>query len=134
MQQMSGMMQIAPLFWLVGLFGIFVRGVLIAAVLRAVLEPENKGFFYLRLGAQELWQTLLAFAMSFVLAAFLFFGVAILVCAILAVNPGVRSWARPRDRRRAFVIGLALHRLHLHCAPLLAGVGDDLRRQDLPTL
>jgi hypothetical protein len=82
MQYMGPMMQAAPLFWLVGILGLFVRGVLIAAVLRAVLEPENKGFFYLRLGMQEVWQALLSFVMAMLLAVL--FCVAFIVGGILA--------------------------------------------------
>ena len=90
MQFMLPMMQIMPLFWLVSLLGIFVRGVLIAAVLRAVLEPENKGFFYLRLGMQEVWQALLALAMSFLLGVLIFatFIVGAILSAILAAVLG----------------------------------------------
>lgn len=35
--------------------GIAVRAILTAAIFRAVLEPDEKRWFYLRLGAQEMW-------------------------------------------------------------------------------
>jgi hypothetical protein len=64
MMQMLPMMQKAgALGWLITLLGLVVRAVLVTAVLRAVLEPANQGFCYLRLGMQELWQLLLAIAM-----------------------------------------------------------------------
>ncbi len=90
MQNMTGMMQYMPMLWLLSLFGIFVRGVMIAAVLRAVLEPENKGFFYLRVGMQEVWQALLAFAMAFLLGILFFaaFIVGAILSAILAAVLG----------------------------------------------
>jgi hypothetical protein len=90
MQSMAPMMQMAPLFWLVALLGLFVRGVLIAAVLRAVLEPDNKGFFYLRVGMQEVWQCLVAlvmFVLIFALAAAGGF-VGIILTGIIAVAAG----------------------------------------------
>jgi hypothetical protein len=39
--------------------GIVIRAILTAAVFRAILRPQQRGFFYLRLGADELWQGLL---------------------------------------------------------------------------
>ncbi|HWE46815.1 MAG TPA: hypothetical protein VG407_12385 [Caulobacteraceae bacterium] len=90
MQEMGPMMQMAPLMWLMGIFGMFVRGVLIAAVLRAVLEPDNKGFFYLRVGMAEVWQALLSFVMSILLVVFMFVSVFVgaIIAAILAVILG----------------------------------------------
>lgn len=44
-----------PLAFLAAIAG---RAVLTAAIFRAVLEPQNRSFFYLRLGKDELWQAL----------------------------------------------------------------------------
>ena len=55
MQMQSKMM----LFNLIcGLGGTLVKAVIAAAVFRIVLEPAQKGFAFLRLGAQELWLAL----------------------------------------------------------------------------
>lgn len=56
------------------LTAIAARAVLTAAVFRAVLEPQNRGFFYLRLGKDELWQALI-----YLCLCVLFFIVAMLV-------------------------------------------------------
>jgi hypothetical protein len=48
----AGMMQLQPLVWLMSLFS---RTLVLSAIYRAVLEPEDRGFFYLRLGMRELW-------------------------------------------------------------------------------
>ncbi|MBC6981767.1 hypothetical protein [Caulobacter sp. 17J80-11] len=44
-----------PIAFLAAIAG---RAILTSAVFRAVLEPQNRGFFYLRLGKDELWQAL----------------------------------------------------------------------------
>jgi len=49
---MSGMIAMQPIVLITGLA---VRAILAAAVFRAVLEPDNSRWFYLRFGAQELW-------------------------------------------------------------------------------
>jgi hypothetical protein len=61
---------------LVNLTSIVARAVLYAAIFRAVLEPANSGFFYLRLGKDELWQALLFLCLC-VLAVFGVFGLAL---------------------------------------------------------
>ncbi len=48
----AGMMQLQPLVWLSSLVS---RTLVLSAIYRAVLEPEDRGFFYLRLGMRELW-------------------------------------------------------------------------------
>lgn len=55
------------------LTAIAARAALTTAVFRAVLEPEKRGFFYLRLGMDELWQALvyLCFCVLFFIAAML---------------------------------------------------------------
>jgi hypothetical protein len=56
------------LMWLVMLGGLLSWAILSAAVCRAVLEPENKRFASLRLGAQELWLALLIIAGAILVA------------------------------------------------------------------
>jgi hypothetical protein len=46
------------------LTGLAARAVLSGAIFRAVLEPQNRGFAYLRLGKRELWLGLLILAMG----------------------------------------------------------------------
>jgi len=57
MPMMSTMMLLQPLLILLS---IAQQAVLGGAVIRAVLEPENKSWFYLRFGAQELWLALVS--------------------------------------------------------------------------
>lgn len=54
------------------------RAVLTAAVFRAVLEPENRGFFYLRFGKDELWQALISLSL----------GVLFFIAAMIALFAG----------------------------------------------
>ena len=65
MRMQARMMMFNPLFMLVSIFG---RAVLVAAVFRAVLEPKNSAFAYLRLGSQELWIGLVLLVESYMLA------------------------------------------------------------------
>ncbi len=44
-----------PLFVIVGLVFLLITAVIHAAVLRAVLEPDSRGFASIRLGGQEVW-------------------------------------------------------------------------------
>ena len=78
-QQIVAMAQqigaIQSLFFLLALL---VGTVLTAAIFRAVLEPKNNGFAYLRLGGKELWLFILS------VAQFLFWSVVICV-SVLAV-------------------------------------------------
>jgi hypothetical protein len=59
MQMQAKMMMLQPVMLLSTIVG---RTVLMAAVFRAVLEPQNRSFAGLRLGAQELWLALLNLA------------------------------------------------------------------------
>jgi hypothetical protein len=57
------------LLYPVVILGAFVAsGVLMGAVFRAVLEPEDSSFAYLRLGMRELWLVLVNFVMRFIIA------------------------------------------------------------------
>ncbi|MEI9964801.1 MAG: hypothetical protein WDM92_08875 [Caulobacteraceae bacterium] len=80
MQMQSKMMLFQPIMLV---STIAARAILGAAVFRAVLEPQNRGFAYLRLGAQELWLGLLFLAMA-ILGVLLFIGLAIPVGAVAA--------------------------------------------------
>lgn len=46
------------------LTGLLVRAVLTGAIFRAVLMPRDSGWFYLRLGARELWLALLSIVLG----------------------------------------------------------------------
>jgi hypothetical protein len=69
----GGMILLQLLNFLVALV---LNAVLMGAIYRAILEPENKGFFYLRVGAQEMWLLLLTIVLFFLVLA------AVIVCAI----------------------------------------------------
>jgi hypothetical protein len=70
------------------LLSIVLRSVLAAAVFRAVLEPRDRGFGYLRLGKVELWLILVAMVAT-ILSFLAIFGAAI----IIGVTVGVSSMA-----------------------------------------
>jgi len=66
--------QVLPLFFAMFAFmpllmiaSVLFRAVMTGAVFRAVLEPANNRWFYLRLGVQELWLILVSFVMSMLL-------------------------------------------------------------------
>jgi len=68
MEAQGRMMQLQPLSWLAS---IACQALLLGAAYRAVLFPEDRRFFYLRLGARELWMglvMLVLFVMIFLLA------------------------------------------------------------------
>jgi hypothetical protein len=69
MQLQSKMMMLNLVSFVVGLV---VRGVLAGAIYRAVLEPQNRGFFYLRIGMQEVWLAILFLVMGILLALAIF--------------------------------------------------------------
>jgi hypothetical protein len=61
MQLQSGMMLVQIVGWL---WGTFIKALICSAVFRAVLEPSESRGAFLRLGAQELWLTLLFLVVS----------------------------------------------------------------------
>jgi hypothetical protein len=86
----SGMMLFQLLFWL---WSTGVKAVICSAVFRAVLEPKESRWAYLRLGPQEGWLTLL-FLVEYVLAYIAIFIVALLgmvLVAIVGVGAGGNS-------------------------------------------
>lgn len=74
------------LMWLSLLGGLLGWAILSAAVYRAVLEPEDKRFASLRLGAQELWLALLIIVLTILLtiAYVVIFAVAGILVALAA--------------------------------------------------
>jgi hypothetical protein len=105
-ETLAAMQANMPLFQLVSIVTSLVSTtVLLSAIYRAVLEPENRRFGYLRLGAQELWVgiTVVVLYVALVLAVI----VIAIPGAILGVVLGrtVGEWS-------AVVVGLA-------CAALL---------------
>lgn len=68
------------------LTAIAARAMLTAAVLRAVLEPQNRGFFYLRLGKDELWQALVYLCLC------VLFIIAVLVALLAGGALGAVAW------------------------------------------
>ncbi|EJL36218.1 hypothetical protein PMI01_01064 [Caulobacter sp. AP07] len=79
MQMQTKMTLFNLVYWL---GGTLVKAVIAAAVFRIVLEPDQKGFAFLRLGAQELWLGLVFLVMG--VLAYLVCLVAMLAVAILA--------------------------------------------------
>lgn len=66
-----------PVLFLAGLVS---QTLVMGAIFRAVLEPRNRGFFGLRLGAKELWLALTSFVLAVLLVIFM-----IVICAALAL-------------------------------------------------
>jgi len=109
----SGMMLFQLLFWL---WSTGVKAVICSAVFRAVLEPKDSRFAYLRLGPQEGWLTLL-FLVEYVLAYIAVFIVALLgmvLVAIIGVGAGGNSVSAMFGT--AIVVGLAALALFLWLA------------------
>jgi len=89
----SRFLMFQPLLFLAGLAA---RAVLSGAIFRAVLEPQNRGFAYLRLGKRELWLALLILAMGILLVLLMIAlaGVTAAVCiAIVAALKAVNAAA-----------------------------------------
>ena len=77
------------LMWLSLFGGLFAWAILSAAVYRSVLEPENKSFASLRLGAQELWLALLFVVLTILLAiAYVLIWVVAAILIVLAAVAG----------------------------------------------
>lgn len=81
MRTQSGMTAFNLLYWL---WSSFVKAVFCAAVFRAVLEPRNSAWAYLRIGSRELWLTLLLLVEQ-VLAMIAIFVIALVVVVLVAV-------------------------------------------------
>jgi hypothetical protein len=68
------------------LTAVAARAMLTTAVFRAVLEPKNRGFFYLRLGKDELWQALIYLCFS------VLFCFALFAAVLVGAGLGALSW------------------------------------------
>lgn len=82
MPMMSAMMAFYPIMFL---SSIALRAILGGGVFRAVLEPENRAWFHLRLGVQELWLALLT-AVFLVLGMVAYFFVWILIIPAMVIG------------------------------------------------
>lgn len=103
MRMQSGMMLFQLVFWL---WSTAVKAVICSAVFRAVLEPADTRFGYLRLGAREGWLTLL-FLVEYVLAYIAFFVVMLLGVVIVAIVSVGGGGQGPATIGTAVVVGLA---------------------------
>jgi hypothetical protein len=113
MRLQSGMMLFQLLFWM---WSTAVKAVICSAVFRAVLEPQDSRFGYLRLGAREGWLTLL-FLVEYVLAYIAFFVVALLAMVIVAiVGVGAGGNSAGAMVGTGFVVGLLVLVLFLWLA------------------
>ena len=88
MQLQSRMMMWTPLIWLAEIVGL---SVVTGAVFRAVLEPRQSAFAYLRLGGREFWLGLL-FIAGVILTCILVFAVALAAAAAgLALTAALKA-------------------------------------------
>ncbi|MBA4013337.1 MAG: hypothetical protein C0481_15845 [Phenylobacterium sp.] len=91
-QEMTALMgQVNALSMLQWLTGLASSALLIGAVFRAVLEPQNSRFFFLRVGRQELWLALCLLVIGVVavlLALFSTIPVMIVSFALYLAGPG----------------------------------------------
>jgi hypothetical protein len=78
---LSSMMQMQSLSWLLSLVGGLVGVMIYCAVFRAVLHPDQRRFAYLRLGAAELF--LAVFAVGVYIALFVFILLAVIPVAVI---------------------------------------------------
>lgn len=77
-------MQSGALGWLANIAGLLGWAILACAAYRCVLEPENKGFASLRLGAQEGWLALVAFV-SMIIMCIAAFAIALVTGVLIAI-------------------------------------------------
>ena len=71
----------------------------LAAVFRAVLEPRNRGFAYLRIGMQEVWLLVLMFVQALLVMVYL-------AAAALVVTLASVAAAKFGDSTMALIVGL----------------------------
>jgi hypothetical protein len=99
---MHSQMQMMAFQSAVALATVLGRAVLTGAVFRAVLEPKNSSFGYLRIGASELWLIVLMFGVGVLAAIYIvavFLGAALTglaVAAAFASSPTIKpftAWA-----------------------------------------
>jgi len=100
MMRLQGqMMGVNLIFWL---GGTVAKAILAAAAFRAVLEPGNRGFGYLRLGAQEGWLALLMLVQGVLL-----YIVAIVAAIVLAIVVAIVFGIGASTERGVLLAGLA---------------------------
>ena len=95
LNEQAKMMQLQPISWL---SGIVAQTLLLGAVYRAVLFPQDRKFFYLRLGGRELWLglvMLVVVVMVFMLAFVIALPTALIagLLGVLARQAPVLEWA-----------------------------------------
>jgi hypothetical protein len=81
MRAQAGMMQLQPISWITSLVS---QTLLLSAVYRAVLFPDDRGFFYLRLSGRELWLSLVMLVLL-VMAVLLGFAVMLPTALIVGI-------------------------------------------------
>ncbi|MGZ8408089.1 MAG: hypothetical protein ACXWVJ_08685, partial [Caulobacteraceae bacterium] len=86
---MASMQAMQPVGWLTK---IVASALVTAAIFRAVMEPSNKGAFYLRLGSQEMWQGLVQLCLG-VFLAILIIGVILAFAVVGGVAVGASAAA-----------------------------------------
>jgi len=98
MRAQFGLMQLQPLIWITSLVS---HALVFGAVYRAVLFPEDRRFFYLRLSGRELWLglvMLVLLVMAFLLLLVVMVPTGILIGLVSALGreaPGVQLLAVP---------------------------------------
>lgn len=90
-----------PAYWLSLLFSLVLILAVYAGIVRAVLHPDERRFFYLRLGMRELWV-----ALSAVLATLLW-SVAYIVCAMV-IGLGIGSVAAAAGDGGELAVGIVV--------------------------
>ena len=85
---MGPMMLLQPVIML---STIAAQAIVMNAVFRATLEPENDGVFYLRLGSAELWQALVQFTLQILLGFVLAIVIMVVIFAGLMVGVAVMA-------------------------------------------
>lgn len=110
----AAVMAYQPVIWL---FSILTYTLLYGAIFRAILQPDDRRYFYLRLGKGELWM-LLSSAALVILA-----GVAILVVAIPVGVLGAMGGQGAGARGLTLLLGLAVFLLFFWLAMRFALTG-----------
>ncbi len=122
--QMRLVGRLLPLYALSFPLALALYGVFYAAVNRAILRPQDKGFAYLRLGADELKQVGVLFLYG--LVVFAVYLVTIILMVVLGVAVGVGAAATgsgsPGPAAVGVVIALVLLGLAMFGAVLFVGV------------
>jgi len=127
----AALIQIVAAYFLAGLLAVVTLGVVDAAVYRAVLEPENRGFFYLKVRRREL-DLVSLYLLQALLWTVLAAAVAVPAAWIIGVtvNTMGRSWAVLVTLVAALAVGFVFAILALRLSlsgPMSFALGGDLR-------